>query len=330
METIAKLAGTTKGTVSKALNGEAGVSAEKRERIRALAAQHNFHPNATASALARRRSGAFALAIPNDAGPVYEGAFWASLIVAVVATAARRGIQTVILTPDAGEAGAESFNRALRCRSVDALFVAAELLDQRTLGALAAERLPYVSIGSTFAPGAYSVDVDNEGGTAAMVERLIAAGKKRVAFLVGPQRYGYTAERIAGYESALRKAGCDEVRVERSPYEAHAARAAARGLLASPFAPDALFIAAGGPLMLGALEGWRDAGGAGTGIALAVFDDSPILELMDPPVSAVRQPIAAMAEAGIAMLADLVEGKKPTEARVVLRTELIARGALAP
>lgn len=330
MEAIARIAKVSKGTVSKALNGQPGVGSETRERIRSIAAAHNFHPNATASALARRRSGTFGLAIPNQAGPVYEGAFWASLIVSVVTAAARRGIQTVILTPDAGEAGADAFAAALRCRSVDALLIAAELMDQRTLGALISERIPYVSIGGELASGAYSVDVDNEGGSKAMTERLIAAGRRRIAFLVGPERYGYTAERIAGYEAALREAGIESLRVERSTYEAQAARTSARDVLASVFAPDALFIAAGGPLMLGALEGWRDAGASGSGVALAVFDDSPILELMDPPVSAVRQPIAGMAEAAIAILTDLVEGKKPETPRIVLGTELIVRGSLAP
>ncbi len=329
METIARIAEVSKGTVSKALNGEPGVSEETRERIRSIAAAHNFHPNATASALARRKSGAFALAIPNDAGPVYEGAFWASIIVSVVTAAARRGIRTVILTPDAGEAGAASFASALRCGSVDGLLIASELMDQRTLGTLVSERIPYVSIGGESAGGSYSVDVDNEGGSKAMTGRLIAAGRKRIAFLVGPERYGYTAERIAGYEAALREAGIEARRVERSNYDAQAARSSARGVLTSAFAPDALFIAAGGPLMLGALEGWRDAGASKSGVTLAVFDDSPILELMDPPVSAVRQPIAGMAEAAIASLGDLVAGRKPQTSRIVLETELIARGDLS-
>jgi DNA-binding LacI/PurR family transcriptional regulator len=329
MDAIAKLAGVSKGTVSKALNGEAGVSVATRDRIRALAAKHNFHANATASALARRRTGAFALAIPNEAGPVYEGAFWASLIVSVVSAASRRGIQTVILTPDAGEAGAEAFDSALRRRSVDALIIAAELLDQRTLAALISENIPYVRVGGELASGTYSVDVDNEGGAREMAARLVSAGRRRIAFLAGPERYGYTAERVAGYEAALQEAGIESRRVERSAYDAKAAREATRAILSSTFEPDALFVGAGGPLMFGALEGWRGAGGSASGVALAVFDDSPILELMDPPVSAVRQPIARMAEAAIAVLNDLVEGRKIEEARVVLDTELVARGVLA-
>jgi LacI family transcriptional regulator len=329
MEAIAKIAGVSKGTVSKALNGEAGVSAGTRDRIRAIAARHNFHPNATASALARRRSDVFALAVPNEAGPVYEGAYWASLIVSVVSAAARRGMQTMILTPDAGEAGAEAFASALRRRSVDGIVIAAELLDQRTLTTLIGERIPYVRIGGENALGPFSVDVDNEGGARAMTERLLAAGRRRIAFLAGPERYGYMAERIAGYEAALRRFASDGIRVERSPYEARAARAATRKVLSSAFAPDAVFIGAGGPLMLGALEGWRGLGAPHSEIALAVFDDSPVLELMEAPVSAVRQPIADIAEAAIAILAELVEGRDPLQARVVLATELIARGALA-
>jgi LacI family transcriptional regulator len=330
MDAIAKLAGVSKGTVSKALNGEAGVSDETRERIRALAERHNFQANATASALARRKSGVFALAIPNVAGPLYEGAFWASLIVAAVSAAASRGIQTVILTPDAGEAGARAFDSALRRRSVDGLIIAAELLEQGTLRALVAEGVPYVRLGGTLALGSYSVDVDNVGGAHEMTERLISAGKRRIAFLIGPERYGYTAERIEGYETALRSEGIENSRVVRSVYEGRAAREVVRDVLSSDFAPDALFVGGGGPLMLGALEGWRDTGGARTEVTLAVFDDSPVLELVDPPVSAVRQPISDIAEAAVAILVDLIEGREPQEAHVILKTEFIPRGSLAP
>jgi LacI family transcriptional regulator len=331
--TLAALAGVSKGTVSKALNDSPGVSRDTRERIRGLAARHDFHPNATAAALARQKAGIIALAMPLEAGPVYEGAYWAAFIAAMAAAAARRSVLVAILTPDAGREGADGFAAVLRRRSVDGMVVAAELLRAETAAALERERMPFVRLGGAggadASPDAYLVDVDNFAGARDMTERLLAAGRRRIAFLAGPERLGYMERRLAGYAAALAAAGIKPAGAAGSEYRAADAKLAAARLLAAPAAPDALFIGAGGPTMLGAVEAWREAGGAAAGVALAVFDDTPALELVDPPISAVRQPIGAMAEAAVEALLDLVDGRRPEAAARVLAPELVLRGDLA-
>lgn len=321
---IARIAGVTKGSVSKALNGKKGVADETRARILEIAEGVDFHPDATASSLARGRSLALALVIPVETGPVFEGAYWASLVAAAVSATAKRGYRLQVLCPDAGTTGFAAFRAALRQRAVDGVIAADESLGPEVLGALAESKAPFVRIGGAVGPGAYSVDVDNEGGARAMTAALAARGAANFCFLAPPASYSYSAARIAGCEAALAAAGLVPPRVVRCAYDAREARTTVRELLARDRS-DALFIGAGGPLMLGALEGWRDAGGAETRVALAVFDDSPVLELLDPPVPAVRQPIGGLADAAVGTLVDLAEGRVPAERHRVLPTELVHR-----
>jgi LacI family transcriptional regulator len=321
---IARIAGVTKGSVSKALNGKSGVAEDTRSRILRIAEGFDFHPDAAASSLARGRSHTLALVIPAETGPVYEGAYWASLVAAAVAATAKRGYRLQVLCPDAGATGLEAFRSALRRRAADGVIAADESLGAEVRAALAESRSNFVRIGGADGPGEYSVDVDNEGGARAMTELLIARGAARLSLLAPPERYAYAAARVAGCASALADAGLPPPRVLRCGYDAREARRAVRGLLeAEP--RGALFVGAGGPLMLGALEGWRDAGGAAIGTALAVFDDSPVLELLTPPVPAVRQPIGGLAEAAVGILVELAEGRSPAAGRQVLPTELIDR-----
>jgi len=321
---IARIAGVTKGSVSKALNGKSGVAEETRSRILRIAEGLDFHPDAAASSLARGRSQTLALVIPAETGPVYEGAYWASLVSAAVAATAKRGYRLQVLCPDAGSTGLDAFRSALRRRAADGVIAADESLGPEVRAALAESRTNFVRIGGADGPGEYSVDVDNEGGARSMTSLLISRGAVRLSLLASPERYAYAADRVAGCAAALAEAGLPPPRVLRCGYDAREARLEVRGLLAEE-PRGALFVGAGGPLMLGALEGWRDAGGRATGVSLAVFDDSPVLELLDPPVPAVRQPIGGLAEAAVGILADLAEGRAPAERRLVLPTELIDR-----
>ncbi len=326
--TIAAMAGISKGSASKALNNRPGVSDETRSRVLRLAEELHFHPDASARALARSRVGAIGLAIPSEQGPLFEGAYWASFVASCATCLAGRGLRLELFVPDAGEEGMKTFEKALRTRCIDGAIIGAELLFPRVLEALEGAELPFVKLGPDGEGSCYSVDVDNQGGTREIARLMIEAGPRDIAMLTGPESYEYLSEREAGYREARIAAGLGETgeRIIRVPYRATAARDAIVTLLAADNAPQGLLIAAGGPLMIGALQGLRESDDEG--LIVAVFDDSPILEMLDPPVSAVRQPIAEMAEAAVQLILALLGGQTPPQERIVLPASVLRRGAL--
>ncbi len=86
---IAEMAHVAKSTVSKALNGQKGVSDKNRQRILNLVHTLNFQPNASARALAQNKTGTIGLVLPHNAGYSLSGAYWVEITTSIAATASQ-------------------------------------------------------------------------------------------------------------------------------------------------------------------------------------------------------------------------------------------------
>jgi len=323
MRDVAGTAGVSLKTVSRVVNGEAGVRADTAARVEAAIARLGFARNDVARSLRHGRANALGLVIEDVANPFY------SAIARSVEDAAHARSHIVITgsCEEDAERERELVLRLLR-RSVDALLIVPAGVDHRYL-------LPEIGAGTPIVfldrpPRGVDADtvlLDNVGGARAAVEHLLRHGHERIAF-VGDRPPLYTAsERLAGYRAALRDAGLepDDALVSTGSHDAASAELAVRDLLALPAArrPTALFTA-NNRNTIGALRALRDADRA---VALVGFDDFELADMLAVPVTVVRHDSAEMGRIGAEMAYARLDGEEGLPQRRTIACEVVARGS---
>lgn len=322
---IAKRAQVAKSTVSKALNGQKGVSEEKRRQILAIAEELNYEPSASAQALASSRTGSIGLLIPHEAGYSLSGAYWASIITSIAQVANKHNYSLLILTPATGDDVSGPVETVIRRRNVDGLIIGAEKLDPRVIIRLIEEAIPFVFIGRNAQIQHYSVDVDNIGGSERLVSYLISMGRRRIACLAGPEQYLYTQERVAGYRNALARSGIEWSYVIHTDYTSEASREAMARLLTEHPDLDALFITAGGDFLLDCIDVLRLSGESPRQIGIGTFDDYRFFDYIDIPVCTIRQPLQEIGEIAARLLFNFLSGQVPDRMNHILDVKLVLR-----
>jgi LacI family transcriptional regulator len=323
---VAKAAGVSVTAVSRYLNGRIVLPPETAARIDAATAALDYAPNPHARSLSRGRSETIGLVIPDIANP-----FFARLAGAVEEAADARGLG-VVLCATLNRAGRElDYIERLRRSHVDGLLFVTNHLDG---GALAqainlAGRIVVVDedVPGTDAP---KIFCDNDRGGHLAARHLVEAGHRRVAFLGGPTGMTSTVGRHGGFRRTLAEAGAACVVETFGDHLVETGRAAARRFLAQPDGATAAF-ASSDEILIGFLEVMRAAGVRVPGdLSIVAFDDVSPLGLFDPPITAVRQPVAAMGARAVERLAGLVEGAPEPPSVELLPVELVVRASVAP
>lgn len=291
---LATLAGVSPGTVSRALNGSPLVRAQTRERIAALAREHDFRLNLAARSLRTRRTGAIGVVVPRAAMGAEPDPLAMALLAPVGYALAARGHDLVLMQP-APDAPGWLAGLAASGR-VDGVIVIAPADAGGLAGALSGNDLPLVVWGDpATASGACTVGPDDaESGRLAAMQ-LIAGGCRRLAFL-GPGTAAQTA-RLNGFRAAAREAGLPAPAVidpallmTESPSPAIAA-----WLNTFPVKPDGLF-AGSDMIAMSALQGLAECGLSVPGQARIVgHDNLAVAARTIPPLTTVAVDLAAAA-----------------------------------
>ncbi|GAA3196329.1 substrate-binding domain-containing protein [Actinocorallia longicatena] len=167
------------------------------------------------------------------------------------------------------------------------------------------------------------VDTDNAGGAELAVRHLLSLGRRRIATIAGPQDMVAGIDRLAGYRRALNDSDLRSL-ITTGDFTRDSGLDAMRQLLRDDPEIDAVF-AASDLMALGALQALRAAGRrVPEDVAVIGFDDAPAAACSEPPLSTVRQPIAAMGREPARMVLRLSAGE-PVESPVVFPTELVLR-----
>lgn len=199
---VARLAGVSMATASKALNGRAGVSAATSERVREVAERISFTPNSLAQAMLAGQTGTVGL-LTHD----LEGRFSIPILMGAE-DAFGAGQMSVFLCDARGDSIREQYHvKALLARRVDGLIVVGSQTDPRqTLG----RDLP-VPIVYAYAPSEdprdTSVVADNIAAGEMAAEHVIANGRTRIAHIGGDINYAAARDRSVGISRALAAAG---------------------------------------------------------------------------------------------------------------------------
>ena len=321
---VAAAAKVSPAAVSRYLNGSLSLPRDTAQQIDRAVRRLNYRPNPHARRLSLGRSETIGLVLPDIANP-----FFARLAAAIEEAADRAGFG-LVLSATLNRQGRElDYIERMRRNHVDGLIFVTNHADDGTLRR-ALNAGPGVVLVDEDVPGARvpKVFCDNEEGGFLAGRHLLAAGHRRIGFIGGPPGLMSTRERRAGLARAV--AGMPDAAVvfeSFGPYTVgEGARAGAALLGGSKPRPSAIF-AASDELVLGLLPVLRQAGlGVPGEISILGFDDIGPLHLLDPPVSAIRQPVAAIGERALALLAASPVDPPPSER---LAVALIARGSVA-
>jgi len=327
LTSIAATAGVSVSTVSKVLNGRTDVAPETRERLGRILRLHGYQ------VAPRSGIGVVDLLIGN------LGGLWSDeLIRGAVTAAAETEISVIVSRVGA----ADEFARWLKIATARGTLGALSVLylpDPATLRKLADAHVPLVVIDPPVEPGGEvrSVGTTNWQGGMSAARHLIELGHRRIAAIGGPDHLWSCRARLDGYRSALRRADLpvDEELVRCDKLTAAAGLARARELLGLADPPTAI-VAANDAQAFGVLQAVAERGlRSPADVSVTGFDDVQIAAWATPPLTTIRQPLAAMAATAFWMLttgAPRESGPEPEvqPRHLELETTLVVRNSTAP
>ncbi len=301
---IARIAGVSKATVSRALNDSTLVSAETRERVRAIAREHGFEMNAMARSLSRRETNVIALATypyepfgPNEQSPGFvptdklPDTFVLEVMSGLVAGLHAREYDLLVIQIQSNDTS--WISRYLDAGRVDGFVLMAASCTAKHLEALEARGAPFVVWGLDSTSHAYStVSGDSYAGGRIATQHLIETGRRCIAFIGGPEMEQESQDRYRGYATALRAAniGVDQSLVTHGWFSSESATVRMRDLLARRRDIDAVF-ACSDVMAIAVIEELRAAGRrVPDDVSVVGYDDVALAAHANPPLTTVRQP----------------------------------------
>ncbi len=299
---VARAAEVSVASVSRVLNRHDNVRPALREKVEAAARALGYVPHAGARSLSLARSNAIGVVLPD-----LHGEFFSELLRGMDREASERGLQLLLSNMHADPARGVEALHTMRGR-VDGLVVMAPHIDPDQLFAHLPPGVPAVLV--SCAPHRQprpELRIDNAAGAQAMVDHLVATGRRRIFHLAGPAGNIDAEERLAGYRAAMAAAGL-ESHVERGTFLEESGVSVAERMVREGMDVDAVF-AANDMMAIGALMAFRRAGIAVPDrIAVAGFDDIPLARLISPSLTTLRIDIAGLGERAVARLIEQIDG----------------------
>jgi LacI family transcriptional regulator len=323
---VARAAGVSISTVSRALSNPERVAAETLERVTRVAAELGYRPNQAASGLRMGRTHAVGLLVPD-----LENPYFATVTKAVQARARAEGYEVFVADSDEDPDVEAELIGALAART-DGLVVASPRSGDAELGAalagvtavLANRELAGTS-GST-TPEVPCVSVDDADGVAQVLGHLYALGHRKVGVAAGPSSSWSGSRRVAGLRAAAEQRGVELVELGNfQPYFAGGTQAADYALASGVTA----VVAFNDLMALGILDRLRHRGVDVPGeLSVVGFDDVQLATLVSPALTTVHAPLARLGRRAVDLLLALLRGG--TSASSQLPVELTIRGSTGP
>jgi LacI family transcriptional regulator len=326
---IAREAGVSQPTVSRALRGDPRVAPATAALVERTARRLGYVPDAAAKTLSTRRTGTVAIVISDITNPFYP-----ELLEALHDELGRAGYRSVLLNERTDLRGADDVGSLLRAGVADGAIVATATLDDRTRQLLRDEAAPIVElVREVDGAPRDAVVADNRGGGVLAAELLAQLGHRRIGVIAGPANASTMRARDAGFADALGRIGltADPALRRVGDFAHHTGYGACLELLDLPEPPTALFCG-NDVIALGALDAARRQRVAvPEALSIVGFDDISLAGWESFRLTTIRQPLADMAhEAARTLIWRIEEGGGQPPRRTVFPTELIQRATTAP
>lgn len=329
LEAVAALAGVSRATASRVVNGDPNVRSRTRDVVEDAIRALSYVPNRAARSLVTRRTDSIALIVSEPESRVFDEPYFAAMVRGISQSLTDTDLQLVLVMAQT-PADRQRLERYLRQGHVDGALLISVHGDDMLPEMLQRSGTPTVLGGRPTRPLDISyVDVDNVGGAREAVLHLAGRGRTRIATIAGPADMSVGVDRLAGYRAGIRQSKLKAGRglTAYGDFSEASGFAAAQSLLAQSPEFDAIF-AASDLMAAGALRALAAAGrSVPDDVAVVGFDDAVSALLTEPALTTVRQPVDLMAAQLTRLLIGEIEDPQAPHQAIVLPTELVIRSS---
>ncbi len=320
IQEVAKEAGVSPSTVSRALNGFPGISEKTRERIVEIARKLNYRPNYRGQILTTQSTKNIGLLITDITNP-----FFPELVMGAEEYASKSGYTVLLGNTSESEEKETNYLDFFSRGPVDGIIISASRVSNEHIIMLAEDGLPIVVINRTLEhPKVSYVSTDMEKGGYLATMHLLRLGHSKIAFINGPKHSEVSQRRLEGYKKALKEAGVDynsdlisfNVPVSESGYKE------AIKLLCTGEAPTAIFTY-NDVMAFGVIRAAKELGiKIPEELSVVGFDDIFFSSFTDPPLTTIRQLKEELGRMAVELLFKLMGGERES---LLIEPELIIR-----
>lgn len=327
---VARRAGVSRTTVSLVLNNIQGASISEATRKKVFDAvkELNYHPDSSGRKLSSGKSKMIGLIQLQSSEQVLNDAFLLQVLLGVDQIANDRGFH--VLMKHISHSNYEEYSQLITENHVDGIIFSGPLQHDPGLIELHRGGFPIMLMGQMENTDIPCVDVNAELGAEMAVSHLIAKGHKRIAMITNASfLYSSAQQRKTGYIHALEKADLtvDESLIKEGDFTPYSGLQAMGEILNSTPRPSAVFVASD-VVAIGAIQMVKQFGlQIPKDISIIGFDDIPIAQYLDPPLSTIHLPAYELGWAAGDRLIRLILGVKLEQNAVLLDTELIVRSS---
>ena len=321
---VAREAGVSVATVSRAIRNEGSIRPETRRKVLEAVRKLNYHVDMGARSIVKKQTKSIGLCICNICNPFYP-----PLVRGVENTINKFGYSLILCNTDEDPRKEEAYLKVMLEKRVDGLIIAPTWRTCAYLREFERRNVPIVVVDRKAEDiSSDTVCVDNVHGAFMAVEHLIKLGHKRIGMIVGPKMISTTQERVQGYLEALRKYNLeeDESLMVDGGSAIEGGVKAMEDLLKSKSPPTAVFCY-NNVVTLGALISLKKLNKKiPKDIAIVGFDEVDWAEAADPPLTVVSQPTYAIGTtAGQLVMQRLLNEGPKNKQKIILKTELVTR-----
>ncbi len=322
MDDVAAVAGVSRGTVSRVLNGGHNVSRQALAAVERGISKTGYVVNQHDRSLVTQRSGSVAFILSEPQDKLFEDPNFNNLLRGCTQVLAEHDI-TLLLTVAATGEDRQRIGRWVTAGHVDGALLVSNHLGSPLIAELKERGLPFVVCGRPLGQERDVTDVasDDRDGARQMTEYLRSAGRRRIAIITGPLDTSGGVDRLAGYREVVGHG--DPHLIATGDYTQASGEAAMVRLLHQAPDLDAVFVCSD-LMAAGAITALQRAGKrVPEDIAVGGFDDSKVATTTTPLLTTIRQPRARVSSEIVRQLLAHIEGEE--HAAVILPTELVIR-----
>ncbi len=332
IDDVAHRAGVSAMTVSRVVNAEKNVHPTTRELVLSVVRELNYAPNLAARSLAKADDIQVGLIYGNP-----SGAYLSEFLVGALDESTSRGAQLVLVKSQGVDAqAAEDAVQRLIAGGVTGAVLTSPLSESRHVSErLAAAGIPSVGVATGCFRGDVScVRVDDRQAAYDMTRLLLELGHRRIGFIKGHPNQTASAERLAGFETAVAEHPDCEVAVAQGYFTFQSGLEAAELLLDGQPRPTAIFASNDDMAAAAVSVAHRRFLDVPNDLTVVGFDDTAVATTLWPALTTVRQPVSAMAAMAIDLLLQdiraLRDGKTPLPIDRVIEHTIVQRNSSAP
>lgn len=328
LKDIAQRVGKSVTTVSRALNDYDDVGVDTRTEIIRVAEEMGYSPNTLAQRLQKRQTDTIGFIIPTATTMRSTNPLFSEFLTSVGNKAADMGYDLLVSTQQEGEQELYAYRKMLEGHQVDGFVIARTWREDLRIQYLQNQNFPFVSFGKIEGDSRFPyVDVDGEYGMRLVAEMLLQNGHRRIACIAPNPEYAFGLCRLKGLRDYLADSGVQLIDAyikygdldQRSGYEQ-------AGLLLNLPEPPSAIAVCNDMMAFGAIRAAQEHDlVVGRDVCITGFDDVPMAEHSNPPLTTLHQPVEEIGCLVCEMLIKTIKGQALDPEQIILKPELIVR-----